>query len=368
MIEPRPMAPRARNSRLRSSSRCSTRVIVPWGSRGGRRSRSGISFIGDRRGSAYPAVDRPPSPSSSRSTRKLRWISSLALRSSASPLPTWRTTSVPSVPSVTVSPSGRRAGFGWGTDRAVGAGSSLRADWMVFWTSSCAFRNSRIPRPMDRPTSGSRRGPTTSSAMTRMTMSSRGPMLNISSGGQAPGAILLREVRDGPRGLPRLPGLKMCGPRRRPLPLRRDVLGDGLHLVLEPAEGPAEQEHVANQPHEHDGDGQGAHDADDDPDGGGGGHADDASRAVGSALTGQELLDAPVVLQGEVEVDEVVDGERWAFGELASGVDPLLDLAPARDVRGCRDQEGHDLAVRSLLHAVEAGGAGEPVGALPPAM
>ena len=30
-------------------------------------------------------------------------------------------------------------------------------------------------------------------------MSSRGPMLNISLGGQAPGAILLREVREGPR-------------------------------------------------------------------------------------------------------------------------------------------------------------------------
>ena len=39
--------------------------------------------------------------------------------------------------------------------RAVDAGS-LSADWMVFWTSSCAFRNSRMPRPMDRPTSGSR--------------------------------------------------------------------------------------------------------------------------------------------------------------------------------------------------------------------
>src|SRR6266508_2421955 len=379
MTEPRPMAPRARNSRRRSSSRCSTRVIVPSGSRGGRRSRSGISFIDDRGGSAYPAVDRPPSSSWSRSTRRLRWISSLALRSSASPLPTWRATSVPSVqsvasaaseasvPSVTVEPLGRGAASARGTGRAVGAGS-LSADWMVFWTSSCAFRNSRMPRPMDRPTSGSRRGPTTSSAMTRMTMSSRGPMLNISSVGSRPRRFYCARFGMGRARLPRLPGRKMRGPRRRPLPLRRDVLGDGLHLVLEPAEGPAEQEHVANQPHEHDGDGQGAHDADDDPDGGGGGHADDASRAVGSALTGQELLDAPVVLQGEVEVDEVVDGERWAFGELASGVDPLLDLAPARDVRGCRDQEGHDLAVRSLLHAVEAGGAGEPVGALPPAM
>src|SRR5438093_570647 len=363
MTEPKPMAPRAMNSRLRSSSRCSTSVIVPSGSRGGRRSRSGISFIGDRRGSAYSAVERPPSPSSSRSTPRLRWISSLALRSSASPLPTWRTSSVPSPPSATACPSGGVAPSGVGTDRAVGAGSSFSADWMVFWTSSCAFRNSRIPRPMDRPTSGSRRGPTTSRAMTRMTMSSRGPMLNIRRWAGARGDSTAR----GSGRAARRAGGQARGPRGRPLPPHCDVLGDGLDLLLEPTEGPTEQEHVANQPHEHDGDGQGADQADDDPDGGGSGHAEDASRAVGSALTGEELLDVPVVLEREVEVDEVVDGEGRAFGEPAARVDPLLlgllfehrhgaflDLAPARDVHAGRDQEGNDLAVGPLLHAVEA--------------
>src|SRR5207247_8667274 len=230
--------------------------------------------------------------------------------------------SVPSPTSATACPSGGVAPSGVGADRAVDAGSSFSADWMVFWTSSCAFRNSRIPRPMDRPTSGSRRGPTTSRAMTRMPMSSRGPMVNIRRWAGARGDSTARGSGRAARRARRAGG-QARGPRGRPLPPHCDVLGDGLDLLLEPTEGPTEQEHVANQPHEHDGDGQGADQSDDDRDGGGRGHAEDVSRAVGSALTGAAPLDVPVVLAGGVEVDDGVDGEGGASGEASGGLGPL---------------------------------------------
>ncbi len=59
-------------------------------------------------------------------------------------------------------------------------GSSSRLTWIVRFTSSCALRSSRRPRPIDRPSAGSRCGPTTIRAMTRMIKSSCGPMFSIS--------------------------------------------------------------------------------------------------------------------------------------------------------------------------------------------
>ena len=94
-------------------------------------------------------------------------------------------------------------------------------------------------------------------------------------------------------------------------------------------------------------------------------------------LVGEERLEDAVVLQQEVEVDQVVEGEGRALGKRVSGVVLLIEEGARAlqvvgagdiDVDAGGDEQRDDLPVGALLDRVEAVGAGEPVGSVVPTL
>jgi hypothetical protein len=105
-----------------------------------------------------------------------------------------------------------------------------------------------------------------------------------------------------------------CDPRGRSPPLGGDLVGDGPYLVLEASDGSTQQDRVPDE-RDHEGDDRyGRNEPDGQPHEKGSRHDNDGSGAGGSALARQEVLDVPIVLQVEVEVDQVVDREGRPLG------------------------------------------------------
>src|SRR6266581_2228844 len=277
-------------------------------------------------------------------------------------------------------------------------GSSSRLASNVERTSSVVRRNSRRALPMERPTSGSRFGPTTSSATRKMTMSSAGPMLNMrSAGALGPEPRFYRPVR-GYRRLRFGNGVSWAWRRSARSRVRSasrcisSSTGWTFSLKSEtdsnsrltwrtsPTSTTVSTAMEASPTVSHTTTGT------DTP------WRIPPDRARGLRLGGQ-FPQEPVVLEQEVHPDDVVDGERRRLRSLAAEgvgrVEPpevllrfLVRLVQpsvvvevqlgldavhgVRDVDARRHQQRDDLAVGPLLHGAEALGAHEPVGPLAP--
>src|SRR5581483_6981284 len=94
-----------------------------------------------------------------------------------------------------------------------------------------------------------------------------------------------------------------------------------------------------------------------------------AGAGRGSGQAAEEFLEEPVVLEEEMELDQVVPGERRGLGERSprvglGGSDRVRVRAPVAGCHPGRDQQAHDPLIGALLDVLPAGGTDERVDAV----